>query len=1017
MNGRPPGWQVLLACFFASGFAALLYQTAWTREFGAVFGTSELAVATVLAAYMGGLACGAALAGRLAPRLRRPVLVYGLLELAIALAALAVPLAIRAATALEVALLGGRDLPADAGGLASALFYLGCAFAILLAPTTFMGATLPLLARHAVRTDREVGPRIGTLYAVNTAGAIAGTLVCGFALLPALGLRRTVLVGVGVNALVFALAALVARAQPDAPHATPPVPGAAEADPLPHARAILPIILVSGAVSFTYEVLWTRLLGHVLGGSIYAFASMLASVLVGIALGGALGARLATAPRRAARGFAVAQAVTGVASAAAFRALDAVPAFAAWLGAGGRASLATNALLAMAVLVPPALSIGATYPFAVRVLARGPADASPASARVYAWNTVGAIAGSIGAGFFVLPALGYAGTLALAAAVNLALAAGALALAPFAPAFGAIATVAVVLAIARPGEPWELLRTSPLGARATPGDVSYFAVGRAATVLALRRDGEQHLRTNGLPESSIAPRGARFGTELIAPWLTALPAIARPDLRRMLVVGLGGGLAIERLPDPIERVDVVELEPEVVRVNQAFAGWRRRDPLADPRVHVRTNDARSALLLTDARYGAIVSQPSHPWGAGASHLYTREFFALAADRLAPGGVFVQWIGLNFVDRPLLRSLLATLHDVFPNVRVYRPNAGGVLFVASAGPLEIERDAARAIALAPEVYRDVGIALPEDVASALALDERGTLALASGAPVATDDENRLATRSPRVLAKPLGAEGATALFAAVDPLVPPPAGLDPVYLARRVAGGGLPDRARRVADSIADPAQRITARAAVALATRDRAGARTLALQALALDPSTPHAAEIALATGDGDALAAARGGALGPGAAAFARARAAAQASEWNGVAAEDAALAALDPRSPLVPDAAVLRARWRGARGDAALAREGVALLDALGAAFTSDDELRLRAQLSAAAGAPSGALATWCELAARGTLADRRAAVSAAGALLRSAPPGLLGPDEREAWTRDFARIEQNLAAKQRR
>ena len=269
MSAGPSGWLALLACFFASGFAALLYQTAWTRQFGAVFGTSELAVATVLAAYMGGLAVGAALAGRLAPRVRRPVLVYGLLELGIALAALAVPFAIRAATALEVALLGGRDLPGDAGGLASALFYLGCAFAILLVPTTFMGATLPLLARHAVRSDREVGPRIGTLYAVNTAGAIAGTLACGFALLPALGLRRTVWVGVAVNALVFALAAAVARTQ--ASGAAPLEPASAsepDAPRLPRAAVILPIVLGSGAVSFTYEVLWTRLLGHVLGGSI-----------------------------------------------------------------------------------------------------------------------------------------------------------------------------------------------------------------------------------------------------------------------------------------------------------------------------------------------------------------------------------------------------------------------------------------------------------------------------------------------------------------------------------------------------------------------------------------------------------------------------------------------------------------------------------------------------------------------------------------------------------------------------
>jgi predicted membrane-bound spermidine synthase len=1006
---RPTGWLALLACFFASGFAALLYQTAWTREFGAVFGTSELAVATVLAAYMGGLAAGAALAGRFAPRVRRPVLAYGLLELGIAGAALAVPLAIRAATALQVALLGGRELPADAGGFASALFYLACAFAILLVPTTFMGATLPLLARHAVRTDREVGPRIGTLYAVNTAGAIGGTLVCGFLLLPALGLRGTVWAGVALNALVFALAAWVARAQP---REAAPAGAAAEAERavaasgslLPRAAAILPLALLSGAVSFAYEVLWTRLLGHVLGGSIYAFATMLASVLVGIALGGALGARFATTPRAAARGFAFAQVATAVLATLAFRALDAVPAFATRLGAGSSAGLAANAALAMAILVPPALAIGTTFPFAVRVLARGPHEASRASARVYAWNTAGAITGSIAAGFFVLPALGYAGTLVAAVATNLLLALAAAALAPGAAPLAAAAIAAALLAAARPAEPWRLLRTSPLSGQTAAGEVSFFRVGRAATVLMLRRDGRQDLRTNGLPESSIAPRGARPGAELVAAWLSVLPAAARPELSRMLIVGLGGGLAVESVPANVAAIDVVELEPEVVRANRWLARWRRRDPFADPRVQVRTNDARSALLLSDARYDAIVSQPSHPWGAGASHLYTREFFALARSRLAPGGVFVQWIGLSFVDEDLLRSLLATLVEVFPNVRVYRPNPAGVLFLSSDAPLDVEGAAERAIARAAADFAHSGIAVREDLAAALALDESGARALAQGAAISSDDRNRLATRSPKVLSAPIGGAGASELFAEHDPLVPPPAGLDAGYLARRVAAIGLVERAQRIADSLATPAARSAAGAQVALA-RGRSGeALRLAGEALALEPANARAAEAALAAGSPAARDAALAGSLGAGAQAYAIADERSRVGDWGAVEARDAALAAIDPRSPLAVEATRIRVGWRLERGDAASAREALALLDPQLTRFSNRSDLRLRAKLAANAGEIAGALATWLELAAGGPPAERRAARESALALARSPRAAALGAEERAAWLRDL-------------
>lgn len=1014
---RPAGWNALLACFFLSGFAALLYQTAWTREFGAVFGTSELAVATVLAAYMGGLAAGAALAGRFALRVDRPVLVYGLLELGIALAALAVPLAIRAATALQIALLGGRDLPADSGGLASALFYLACAFAILLVPTTFMGATLPLLARHAVRSDREVGPRIGTLYAINTAGAIGGTLVCGFVLLPALGLRGTVWVGVAINALVFALAALVSRAQPraaaderlDAGAATPAVR-------LPRAFWILPLAMLSGGVSFAYEVLWTRLLGHVLGGSIYAFATMLASVLVGIAVGGAIGARLATNPRTAARGFAMAQVATAILATLAFFAIDQVPAFARHIGAGSSAGLLANAALAMAILVPPALAIGTTFPFAVRVLARGPADASPASARVYAWNTAGAITGSIAAGFFVLPALGYAGTLVAAVATNLVLAGGASLLAPAARVFAGIAAGAALLAIARPSEPWRLLRTSPLSGQSASGDVTYFGVGRAATVLVLRREGRQDLRTNGLPESTLQPRGARPGTELVAPWLSVLPAAARPELTRMLIVGLGGGLAVEYVPANVGAVDVVELEPEVVEANRFFSQWRRADPFADRRVTVRTNDARSALLLSDMRYDAIVSQPSHPWGAGASHLYTREFFALAASRLTDTGVFVQWIGLSFVDEDLLRSLLATLQDVFPHVRVYRPNPMGVLFLSSAAPLDVEAAAARALAKAAADFGRAGIAVPEDLAASLALDEAGARALAQGARISTDDRNRLATHSPRVLAAPLGVAGANDLFAAQEPLAPVPADLDVTYVVRRMAAGGLSERAQRIADAQPDPVARASARAALALQRGRDALARRLAAEALALDPDAVRAREIALAAGDPGAVDAARAGTSGEAARSFVRARDAAGERDWDAVAALDAALAAIEVRSPLALEATRLRARWRLESGDVDRAREGIELLDAQNTRFADRSELRMRAQLAAKAGEIPGALAGWTELAGSGTPAEREAALSAAFGLARSAPASALDPAERDAWLRDLSAVDRAIPRRPR-
>ncbi|MGI9591962.1 MAG: fused MFS/spermidine synthase, partial [Myxococcota bacterium] len=404
---REGTFPLLLVCFFLSGLAALVYETAWTREFAAVFGTSNLAVATVLAAYMGGLAAGAAVAGRLSSRIRRPVLLYGVLELGIALSALAIPLAIQGSRVLYVSLFGGSQGIVGAGGAPTALFYLVCSFLILLVPTSMMGATLPLLARHAVRSEEEIGRRIAVLYAVNTAGAVAGTLLAAFVLVPSLGLRLTIWAAAGINALVFLTAWLLARR---APPLTPEPPGAGAA--IRGLHPILLLILVSGAVSFSYEILWSRLLAHVVGSSMYAFATMLGSFLMGIALGSAAAARFATGPQRAAQGFAVAQLGIALLSLAAYAGVEGIPELARLLEGSGVPDRVIHAVAGMLTLFPAALFIGATFPFAVRVLATGARDAAPATARIYTANTLGSIVGSLAAGFLLVPALGYGGTLA-----------------------------------------------------------------------------------------------------------------------------------------------------------------------------------------------------------------------------------------------------------------------------------------------------------------------------------------------------------------------------------------------------------------------------------------------------------------------------------------------------------------------------------------------------------------------------------------------------------------------------
>lgn len=733
----------VVLCFVLSGFAALVYQTAWMRQFSLVFGTSELAVATVLSAYMAGLALGAAAAGRLVDRVTRPVLVYGVLEGAIALSALAVPLFLRLADVLYVALMGGQPAPADASGLGQSAFYLGVTFVALAIPTTCMGATLPILTKYVVRSDQQVGPRVGMLYAMNTVGAVGGTLVAAFWLLPILGLSGTVAAAVAINALIFFLASGIARRAEMMPAET-------SSSTTPHRAPatwregawILPLMLVSGANTFTYEVLWTRLLGHVLGGSIVSFATMLASFLSGIAIGSALAARLAQTRARATLGFIAAQIGVAVTSVVIYETLHVV--------VPETPGLRGNVGLAIAILLPATLFIGATFPFAVRILTRDSADASHGSARVYAWNTIGAIVGAVIAGFFLIPLLKYEGAIRIAVVLSVALAAAAVVPNWGRGAIPKLAIAATVLAAAflyRPGPPEEILRTSPV-VDTREGALRYYEVGRSATVIVLESDGFFNLRTNGLPEASTNLTGAppyQHNQRL----LSTLPVLARPDTREMLVVGFGAGVALEGVPSSVESIDVIELESEVIDANRTLSAERQIDPLQDERISIYINDARSALALTTKRYDAIISQPSHPWTAGASHLYTREFIALARDHLQPGGVFLQWMNTQFVTEELLRSLCATILDVYRYGRIYQWSPEVLFFLGSDEPLEVELQLARTgrpISDDPIEYFEKGIGSVEDLLVALTMDDRNMRAFAADAPLLTDNRNRMATDS-------------------------------------------------------------------------------------------------------------------------------------------------------------------------------------------------------------------------------------------------------------------------------
>lgn len=683
-------------------------------------------------------------------------------------------------------------------------------------------------------------------------------------------------------------------------------------------------MLLSGANAFVYEVLWTRMLTHVLGGSIYAFSTMLAAFLGGIALGGGILGGLASDRNRAAILLVLVQVAVGGLSILIYMSLGPLM--------PESRSMSSVAGYAAGVMLPATIFLGASFPLAVRALAADPERAGTDTAQVYAWNTAGAIVGAIFAGFVLIPGLGFEGTIKLASGVNFGLA---LWLALFvaerrAALVGVTGTgLLALMLLYSPARPEAVISSTgfPIPYNESPEEV-FYAVGRSATVLLLEENGLYYLRSNGLPEASIMAKGSppRQDPEK---WMAALPVTARPQAQSLLLIGFGGGVALEGVPPSIGSVDVIELEPAIIDANRAIADRRNADPLSDPRFRIVLNDARNALRLSDKHYDIIVSQPSHPWTGGAAHLYTREFVGEAKSHLNEDGVLVQWINAEFSDEPLLKSLAATLLTEFANVRLYQPEPQVLIFLASDGELEPELSLSRSgRPLTDDVmhYSRMGLNSVEDLLISLTMDESGVRAFAENASISTDDNLLLATRS-HTRADGLSGSDLDAVLAPYDPLRVRGSwiysrladSVDFAYITKRLIYRGQQVRALAAAEAHPDESTRLTIISLLYASRGQIEDAVAAARAALDRRPDNAQARYLLvepsigpLAQGRATAEIAALAEALPASAAAVIQGWRAAAMEDWAALARLDGALSRASVTDMWYSDTVRLRAEWR---------------------------------------------------------------------------------------------------------
>ncbi len=702
---------LLLGLFFVSGAAGLLYQVVWTRLFVHVFGATVLAVATVLAAFMGGLAAGGVWGGRAAARLGNPLRWYGILEIGIGVYALFVSALVAFLDPLYI-----RLYPALEGSFARLSLARFATSALVLFPPTFlMGATLPLITEHLERTGGAIArDRVARLYGVNTFGAVAGTVVASFILVPSVGLSRTLVLGVAMSLAVGLVSLLLARGAPRPDESSEPVRTATTSptNPSPIPRpALLFTTAALGFSALAFEVLWTRTLTLSLGTTTYAFAVVLAVFLVGIAIGGLLAERF-LATRRAVVLFLAAPAAIGFLSLLVLPVFDRLPQAFVAISNRGRGDW-TQVLLAQIVvaglpLLLPTILSGAAFPLAI-ALDRATPRAGRSVGDVYGANTLGAILGSWGAGFVLIPQLGLRNGIALAAALPIA--ATCVLLVTHRPArrrawalAAILAASAVVLFAALPD--WnraaltrggfaigaELRRRGRTQLGEDTSELLFVEEGITTTVTVRRWRDDITMQMNGITEASNV---GDLATQVMAGGLAPL-LHERP--RDVLVIGLGSGItasAVARHPS-VRTIECVEIAESVIHAARFFEE-SNRGVMRDPRFRMIQGDGRNHLRLARGTYDCIVSQPSNVWNAGTSALMTQEFFALCRDHLRPGGILCSWIQGYSLSSDALRSVVAAARREFPRVSLWSAAYGDLLVVAGddAFVIDVERILARA----------------------------------------------------------------------------------------------------------------------------------------------------------------------------------------------------------------------------------------------------------------------------------------------------------------------------------
>lgn len=698
-----------MIAFIGSGCSALIYEVVWLQLLQLVIGSSAVSLAVLLGTYMGGMFLGSLALPRLISARRHPLRVYALLEAGIGTIGVAILFGMPAVV---------RFYTANAGhGFGGILLRGAVSAACLLLPTMLMGATLPAVARWVEQTLQGAS-WLGFLYAGNIAGAVFGCLLAGFYLMRVHDMATATFAAAAINGIAALLGLGLATC---AAHGTP-----AEYSKQDHAVRppgswlVYAAIALSGLGALGAEVVWTRLLSLMLGGTVYTFSIILAVFLAGLGVGSSIGSFLARGrmPPRLMLGYCQVF-LTAAVSWAAYMLARSLP---YWpvnpkLSTSPWFNFQIDLARCIWAIFPAACLWGASFPLALAAVAKRGKDWGRLVGEVYASNTIGAIAGAVGFSLFLIPVAGTqqshrllivvaaaAALLAFASLLRLrqtdAESAGAARSHMFSKKNRGVALVAastaltIFLVLSVPAVPWKLIAYGRyLPTKSDQGRLLFMGEGMNASVAVTElKGGTRNFHVSGRVEASSEPTDMRMQR-----MLGHFPALFHSKPRSVLVVGCGAGVTAGTfvLTRDVERIVICEIEPLIPQVVARFFGPQNFDVLDDPRVEVIYDDARHYILTTSEKFDIITSDPIHPWIKGSATLYTKEYFEQCKRHLKPGGIMVQWIPLYESTQDAVKSEMATFFGVFPSGTIWSNDFIGigydVLVLGQTGEMRIDVD--------------------------------------------------------------------------------------------------------------------------------------------------------------------------------------------------------------------------------------------------------------------------------------------------------------------------------------